>query len=1398
VEAQILHRVNEVSAVLVRTPGSLGDLNSILRHIAQTAQDAFATDACVILAFNPITGNFIGSQIVVGDLQVKNELLHDKPRPNGVTQQVLKEGIVLVPDLEITPQYHNPFTRKEGIRSFAGLAVLSRHRKRPLGVIYLDFRQPKEFNSMDYENFKIFATQATLLLQETWLELHLEEVARIGQEINHNLALVENLFQELQTYVDNVLDDSHTLLLGIYQSQTNTLHLHIREQKKTSFMNIPLQGTYKDVIETQTSRFIPKLSAEAEHNQLPVIDISTRNEQRESLIVVPLTLRGEPLGILSIQHSLPKAYGQEDHFVLQLLANYVALALHNIRLYSSLTELNETGQILTQQLESEQTLDATVEKIRDATKADIVVLFPYEPVLRRFILPQRMVGNLLDPTYPKATVLGPDDIAVIALNHKEPIFAKDSDTAYAELRGFIQEGQGNFKEREKIRSAAIVPLRVGEEAVGVLFVNFRQSQRFDATQKLLIEGLAHYAAIAIKNSQVFGTLSLRRVLELEALQKIDRELSQALDLSSILNTILKLAHERVAAEEASILLLNNRTQALETAAAIGRHAESSQRQMLLLHETKGISRWVVEEKKPVRVNNVHKDLPWRDIHFPVAADIVSELDVPLLDGDEVVGVLNFESIKEGAFQKEDQDFLLTLAGQAVLAIKNGQAYEREKRLAEEGRVLNQISKEITSQLDLNHVFDLILEKALELTHSKRGNVMIYDQVRKDLWLAAAFGLSKEKKGMRQSLEQGIVGYAAKTKQMLNVDLSEAPWNTMNLDIFPGTLSELAVPMLVGDELRGVLNVESFAPNNYSERDEHLLHGLADLAVIALQNAEAFEREKRLVEEGQVLNEISREITSQLDHVHVFELILEKALELTQSTLGSLHLFDPNQKVLRIVADRGVAEDKRGIRQSLGQGIVGYVAAQKQLLNVRDVSQPPWDDVFLEFFPGTRSELAVPMFEGNDLRGVLNVESPSLNHFDENSERLLQELSNLAVVALQNAERYEKAEREAQHFKLLYQAGQELSKITDLTQLEQAYNMVVQLAEMQSQSQVVIYRSDEENAELVLAYASHRRSPLFERISMEEGLNGQVARERRRIVVHDIDHLPSDVVSVKQSDPTMHSLVVTPILFKDQYYGNLGLRHEEVGHFRGTDIDFFEALAQQLSSTIHRLETVQERKEIEQRASAAEEMSSIGQTAFELTHRLGNDLGLVNLYISDIQSELETLGVTNGFVSRKLNNISQAVQNVLSFSGDLKQELAKIGAKDETAGEPVVILTRALLEETRAAVPLPHNISMCLEFDNGVAAVRGVQSSIADILRNLVANAVQAMPGGGTITLRGRNAGRYVAMEVSDTGIGIPPEKLPQIFDLFFFDQGQFWLWPVERTPQCSQKSWRTQGGEQAR
>src|SRR6266487_1328944 len=138
-EAQIFRHLSEVLASLIRTPGKLGDPRSVLQHIAETAKDAFSTDICVMLSFNPITGRLIGLPTTVGNLRVKDEMLHDRPRPEGFTQLVLKEGEVFIEDLEDKPEYHNRLTRKEGIHGVVGLALRTRHRKRPLGVIYLNY-----------------------------------------------------------------------------------------------------------------------------------------------------------------------------------------------------------------------------------------------------------------------------------------------------------------------------------------------------------------------------------------------------------------------------------------------------------------------------------------------------------------------------------------------------------------------------------------------------------------------------------------------------------------------------------------------------------------------------------------------------------------------------------------------------------------------------------------------------------------------------------------------------------------------------------------------------------------------------------------------------------------------------------------------------------------------------------------------------------------------------------------------------------------------------------------------------------------------------------------------------------------------------------------------------------
>jgi GAF domain-containing protein len=1218
-ESPTSYNVSVLLNALIERKGDPTDLTGTLKHIAQIGRMFLKASVCSIFAINPITHHLVASQTDPETI-LENNANYDQTQLEELIQRTFEEGSLLVMDLEEAPGYQ--YMHLENISSFVSLPLRIQHSQKPLGILCLYFKQQQfSLNGDDNKQqlFQIFSTQASFILQETWLLRRHQEVARIGQEINQGPSDITTLFEKLQKHTAGILDTSDALMLTVYEPQTNTLDLYLKEEGYPTYRKRwPLEGACEYVIKTQKPLFIRHLSEERKDLPFQPAYV-TGTELEESLIYVPLVLHNVSLGVISIQHPTPRAYDQEDTFILQMLANHIALALYNIRLYSSLRLLNDTGQLLTQQPDSDQTLQATADKIRDSTKADIVVLYPYLHVQQRFVPPPYVAGKIQDPSTEQQMVpRRPDDIATLLLSREEPVFARESSTLYTLLMGDIHIRQGNFQQRESICSTAAARLKVGDELVGALFINFRQPQPFDGPQTLLIEGLSHFAAIAINNARMLDKVMQRRLHELEILQKIDREMNRNLELQSVLDTLIELTSEVIPAEEAAIMLYDPQTQFLETKSAIGSGAEARRKIKLHYASASGITRWVLEHKKPARVDNVRRDEPWRQIHISAGVDTTSELDVPLLDGEEMIGVLNFESSQEGAFSQEDENFLSTLAGQVVLALKKAQAYEREKRLAIERHALNEISKEIISQLDQQSIFKLILEKALELTRSNLGNLMLYDTLRKDLWVAA---------------------------------------------------------------------------------------------------------------------------------------------------------------------ERNVAEDKKKQRQRLDQGIIGYVATTKRLLNV-DVTQLPWKDIFLEYFPGAQSELAVPMLQGNEVCGVLNVESPIPNNFDKIDEELLTGLADLAVIVLRNAEQYETATLDARRFALLYKAGNELSNISEFEQLDQAYDSILRIAGEHCQGQLVIRQYNTEKQALELIRASHSEyAPPFPSMDLHEGINGQVARERHTIRIADTQNLSPGVGPVKLSDPEVRSLLITPIQFNERFYGTLGVSFREIGHFSKRDEQFFEGLAQQLASTIYRLEATQERRELERRNLALELMGSIGQSAFGLTHRLSRVLGVVPLMVDNIRGELEQQGHINKFVSERLDKIVSAAKTVLTLSNKLKSDIARTHDAEQT-DTPVTIDPASILKEAESAVPLPSesSIQIHVEITPDVTSIHVIISSVIDILHNLIENAINAMPNGGIITLRAHNDGSYVALEVIDTGVGIPLDVQPYIFELFYSTKGSsgFGLWSARR------------------
>ena len=307
-----------------------------------------------------------------------------------------------------------------------------------------------------------------------------------------------------------------------------------------------------------------------------------------------------------------------------------------------------------------------------------------------------------------------------------------------------------------------------------------------------------------------------------------------------------------------------------------------------------------------RIGNVKEEAPWRDLHLVVADDTLSELDAPIFHGKDVIGVINLESVRENAFSEEDEDFLVTLAGQAAIAIKNAQQYEELQRSKAWLAAYSEIDKAIIESVrigrTLDDVLQFILEKGIDITGSPCGDFMWYDNLSGDLVMRAQRGVPPERLGARQRIGEGIVGLAAANKSTVLVADNQLPaWSQIYVTFIPDMRSELAVPVLDGDQLVGVLNVEHSEPNAYDSESQHRLETLAQLAVLAIQNVTRYEQLQRRIADIQTLHRIGQKITATLDLDEVLRLVMDSAVHLTRADVGELRLVDEDTRELVVRA-----------------------------------------------------------------------------------------------------------------------------------------------------------------------------------------------------------------------------------------------------------------------------------------------------------------------------------------------------------------------------------------------------------------------------------------------------------------------------------------------------------------
>lgn len=324
-------------------------------------------------------------------------------------------------------------------------------------------------------------------------------------------------------------------------------------------------------------------------------------------------------------------------------------------------------------------------------------------------------------------------------------------------------------------------------------------------------------------------------LNLESfLVEVAEVVNTTLDLDTLLKRTAELIRRVIDYEIFSILLLNEKTQELRMRFAIGHPPETIERIRIKVGD--GVTGLAAQRREAVLVNDIAQE----SRYIGVIKGVRSELAVPLIVKNRVVGVIDIEAREAGYFTEEHRRLLTLVASRIAAGIENARLYTRVSRQAQTLTVLNEISQELTSILNLDELLRRIAELLTRLIDYQMFSIMLLDPTHTKL--EHRFSVRyKENIALKHDIPvgTGLVGYAAREKTAVLVP--DVHKDERYIQINPETRSELAVPLIYKGSVIGVLDLEHTRRGYFTDDHRKTLSTLAAQVAIAIENARLYER-----------------------------------------------------------------------------------------------------------------------------------------------------------------------------------------------------------------------------------------------------------------------------------------------------------------------------------------------------------------------------------------------------------------------------------------------------------------------------------------------------------------------------------------------------------------------------
>ncbi len=569
------------------------------------------------------------------------------------------------------------------------------------------------------------------------------------------------------------------------------------------------------------------------------------------------------------------------------------------------------------------------------------------------------------------------------------------------------------------QSSAFVPLIAGGEVIGVIAVHSDTPEAFSEEALRLLVVLSNQAAGAIRNAQLYEQ-TRARADQLRVIGEVSRQITAVQPMPDLFRQIVTLVHDTFHYYAVSILMFDEASGEIRLKASS--HSEFDRRSVTL-KPGEGLIGWAYEHAQTINSSDVANDP--RYIHISVLEHTRSEIAVPLMLDQRVLGLLDVQSDQLNAFKGDDVFTLESLAGQLALAIGEAQVYDQEKRQAERINAMAEASRAVVSILDINDLLDEVVDLVADYFGYDRvhlflrsGTQVVFRSgsgVHSGRWAIEHLAYDIE--------DNGFIPWVARTAQPL---IGGDVQHDERFRPGPGvedSRSEMTVPICMGQRVLGVFDIQSTQLNAFTAEDVRLVQALADTVAVGLRNAGLFATEKRRRVLAETLREVSTVLASSLDLPSVLDGILLGLDRVVNFEAALILLRSADEGSYSVSAAHGATGESDLIGQSVpaDSHLTEHI---EKLMHVVETPEATVDQT-------QHDHLYVALQVGGKDIGVLGIDRVGPDHFSPEDVEIINTFANQAAVAIANAQLYTAQKEEAWISTALLQVAEATGRSTNL-------------------------------------------------------------------------------------------------------------------------------------------------------------------------------------------------------------------------------------------------------------------------------------------------------------------------------------------------------------------------------